>query len=119
MGECPHDRPLAGTFGVKMRIEDKLLEDFELIMELVKGIRNLRTENGIAPVEKIAATIIAGEKSTLVESQKQILVTLARLDPASTVILETVVEKPVSNLSLVIRGVEIYMPVKEKACCLQ
>jgi valyl-tRNA synthetase len=95
--------------------ENKLLVDFELIMELVKAIRNLRTDNGIAPVEKISATIIAGEKSSLVESQKQILVTLARLDPASTVIQETVAEKPESNLSLVIRGVEVFVPVQEKA----
>ncbi len=95
--------------------KDKLLEDFELIMELVKGIRNLRTENGIAPAEKIAATFIAGEKSPLVESQKQILVALARLDSEGTEIQDKVAEKPVSNLSLVIRGVEIYIPVEVQA----
>ncbi len=42
--------------------EEKLIDDFELLMELVKGIRNLRTENGIAPGEKISARFIAGEK---------------------------------------------------------
>ena len=94
--------------------EEKLIDDFELIMELVKGIRNLRTENGIAPGEKITARFIAGEKIALIKSQQRVLESLARLDPEKSMIQETLTENPSGNLSLVVRGVEVFVPVQER-----
>jgi valyl-tRNA synthetase len=94
--------------------EEKLIDDFELIMELVKGIRNLRTENGIAPGEKITARFIAGEKIALIKSQQRVLESLARLDPEKTVIEETLTENPSGDLSLVVRGVEVFVPAQER-----
>ncbi len=93
---------------------EKLIDDFELIMEIVKGIRNLRTENGIAPGEKISARIIAGEKIALIKSQQRVLELLARLDPEKSMIQETLTENPSGNLSLVVRGVEVFVPVQER-----
>jgi valyl-tRNA synthetase len=95
--------------------EEKLIDDFELIMELVKGIRNLRTENEIDPGEKISARIIAGEKIALIKSQQRVLESLARLDPEKTVIEETLTENPSGDLSLVVRGVEVFVPVQERS----
>jgi valyl-tRNA synthetase len=94
--------------------EEKLIDDFELIMELVKGIRNLRTENGIAPGEKISTRIITGEKIALIKSQQRVLESLARLDPEKTVIEETLTENPSGDLSLVVRGVEVFVPAQER-----
>jgi valyl-tRNA synthetase len=95
--------------------EVKLIEDFELIMELVKGIRNLRTENGIAPGERLPAKIAAGENLDLLESQKSVLFSLAKLDQDKTEIRKALGEKPVGNLSLVLRGVEVFIPAPIKA----
>jgi valyl-tRNA synthetase len=84
-------------------------------MELVKGIRNLRTENGIAPGERLPALIAAGENRDLLESQKSLLISLAKLDQDKTEIRKALGEKPVGNLSLVLRGVEVFIPAPIKA----
>ncbi len=42
------------------------------------------------------------------------LESLARLDPEGTVIQETLTESPSGDLSLVVRGVEVFVPVQER-----
>jgi valyl-tRNA synthetase len=95
--------------------EESVITDFDLIMEMVKGIRNLRTENGIAPGERISARFAAGEKTALIESQRKVLLSLAKLDAETTSIQEELNQKPTGELSLVIRGIEIFVPVQTQA----
>ncbi len=56
------------------------LTDFALIQDIVRSIRNLRAEKSVAPSKRIAAIFAAGEKSALLESQKQFIASLAGLD---------------------------------------
>jgi len=46
---------------------DGRLENFRLIKELIKDIRNVRAENKVEPARKIEALIIAGEKENLIK----------------------------------------------------
>ena len=87
------------------------IADFELIQEIVRSIRNLRAEKGVAPSKKIAATISAGEKLDLLESQKSVIASLAGLDKSQMSIFQSLTEKPADSAVLVVGSVEIHLPL--------
>ncbi|WKZ40763.1 MAG: valine--tRNA ligase [Anaerolineales bacterium] len=87
------------------------IADFELIQEIVRSIRNLRSEKSVAPSRKIAATISAGNKLDLLESQKPVIASLAGLDPSQVSILQSLTEKPADSAALVVGSVEIHLPL--------
>jgi valyl-tRNA synthetase len=91
--------------------EDKIL-DFNLIQEIIKAIRNIRTEKKIPPSKKISATIIAGEKFDIVYDQLATIISLAGLEKTTTIQKE-LEEKPINQTSVVISGVEIFLPLEE------
>lgn len=91
--------------------EVEKIADFELIQEIVRSIRNLRAEKGVAPSKKIAAMISAGDKLDLLESQKPVIASLAGLDPSQVSILQSLKEKPADSAVLVIGSVEIHLPL--------
>jgi valyl-tRNA synthetase len=93
--------------------DETSISDFRMIMDLVRGIRNLRVENGIAPGKKISARIITSEKLGLVKSQQKVICTLAHLDVDNTEISSNMGKKPDNQLSLVIQGVEVFIPMQE------
>jgi len=82
-----------------------------LIMEMVRAIRNARAEYEVEPSRAIIATIAAGKKRDLVASQADILVRLARIDPAKLRIEEALAEKPTKALALVVGGYEVFLPL--------
>ena len=61
-------------------VKKSILTDFALIQDIVRSIRNLRAEKSVAPSKRIAAIFAAGEKTALLQSQKQIIASLAGLD---------------------------------------
>ncbi len=54
--------------------------NFDRLRELIRGIRASRAEYNVPPSKRIAATIVAGENAAFIESQRNVLVSLARLD---------------------------------------
>ncbi len=93
--------------------EQAKIADFELIQEIVRSIRNLRAEKGVAPSKKIAATFSAGNKLELLESQADVVASLAGLDQSqiSTQNVRSLKEKPADSAALVVGSVEIYLPL--------
>jgi valyl-tRNA synthetase len=96
-------------------------KDFALVMDIVRAIRNARTGFNVEPGKRIPAVISAGRAAALLESQRETIASLARLDPAEFKI-ETRAAKPVQALALVVGKIEIYLPLagmidieKEKA----
>jgi valyl-tRNA synthetase len=85
--------------------------EMALIMEMVRAIRNARAEYHVEPGRRIEAIIAAGEEYTLLTDQRDILVSLARLDAERLHIARTLKERPTQALALVVRGVEIYLPL--------
>src|SRR5829696_3561081 len=53
--------------------EESKITDFEVIQEVVRSIRNLRAEKGVAPSRRIPATIAAGAKLGLLKEQSGVL----------------------------------------------
>ncbi len=85
--------------------------DFELIQEIVRSIRNLRAEKGVAPSKKIAASISAGTKTALLREQAGVLASLAGLNEAELTIAESLPDKPKDSVALVVGMAEIYIPL--------
>jgi valyl-tRNA synthetase len=97
--------PLAGD------VDDEAEADMQLIMDAIRAIRNARAEYNVEPVRRIVAYVAAGERYELFLSQRDVLVKLAHLDPDSLRLAHTLLDKPEQALTLVVSGVEVYLPL--------
>ncbi len=100
----PQTQPLEGW-------EAQKIEDFNLLQDLIRAVRNLRTEKKVTPGRRIAATFAAGEKTDILRTQASALASLAHIDPAQLEIVPSLKEKPQEHISLVVSGVEVYLPL--------
>jgi len=87
------------------------VEDFTLIQEMVRSIRNIRAEYKVALGHKIACTISAGEKADLIQAQRQTFVSLAGIDPEALTVTPSPVTQSGEQITLVVTPVEITLPL--------
>jgi len=87
------------------------LSSFGKLMDVVKAVRNARSEKGVEPSRRIAATLSAGADRALFQEQQPVLAHLARLDPQQLEILERLAAPPADALPLVVGAVEVYLPL--------
>ena len=92
--------------------DDEAEEEMSLVMDAIRAIRNARAEYEVEPGKRIEAIIAAGESYALLTSQRDILVSLARLDDEKLRLAHTLVKKPAKALTLVVDGLEIYLPLE-------
>jgi valyl-tRNA synthetase len=85
--------------------------DMEVIMNLVRAIRNARAEHGVDPTRRIAAVINAGARTRLLLEEQEVLASLARLDLERLRIVAQLTERPRQALSLLVGDVECYLPL--------
>jgi len=91
--------------------EEQKINEFALIQELVRGIRNLRLEKKLEPGKRIPAIIAAGSRKLLLEMQLKTIAALAYLDQTQIMLVPELVEKPQGAAALVVQGVEVYLPL--------
>ncbi|MBN2386339.1 MAG: valine--tRNA ligase [Anaerolineales bacterium] len=91
--------------------EEARLDDFSLLQEMVRSVRNLRAEKTVQPARRIPAIVAGGDRTALVREQAGILAALAGLDEAQVSIQETLAEKPGDSVALVVGPVEIHIPL--------
>lgn len=80
--------------------------DFSLVQKIIIALRNLRAENKIEAGKFAKASIISGNFSEFLQSQKEIIMKLARLDDLMIIVSG---DKPKGSAAKVISGVEIYL----------
>jgi valyl-tRNA synthetase len=80
-------------------------------MDLIRAIRNARSENKVELSRKIAATIVAGEKESLIADQRETIIRLANLEPTQFRIFAELPEKPKEAVVMVIGATEVYLPL--------
>jgi len=83
----------------------------QLVMDVIRAIRNARTEYGVEVGRRIPATIVAGEEVDVFQSHMSILTQLAHLDAARLEIIADLEDKPRQALALVVSGIEVYLPL--------
>ena len=87
-------------------------EDMALVMDLVRAVRNARSEYDVDPKRRIPAVVAAGDRRDLLAEQAAIVASLARIDPAQLTIAETVADPPSPAVSLVVSAeVTAYLPL--------
>jgi len=91
--------------------EAEKVADFNLLQEIIRAIRNLRTEKKVTPGRRMAATILAGAKLPVLQAQVKTLSALAYLDPEQLTLSDSLPEKPQDQVSLVVSGIEIFLPL--------
>ncbi len=87
-------------------------EKVEGFMELVRGIRNARSEYHVEHGRRIAAIIAAGEEAPFLREQQGVLEALARIDGEQLEIRESLAEAPERALALMLGGYECYLPLE-------
>jgi valyl-tRNA synthetase len=84
--------------------------DFERLRELVRSIRATRAEYNVEPSRFVPAIISAGDLAEFVETQRQVLVQLARLDNSSLSIA-TSAEAPDGAITISLGHITAYLPL--------
>jgi valyl-tRNA synthetase len=82
------------------------------LMEMVRAIRNARTEYEVDPARRIAAIIAAGEQASFLNAQRKVLASLARIDEGQLEIVEQGQAAPDKALGLVTAGYEVFLPLQ-------
>jgi len=93
--------------------EDEMIKDFNTTQELIRAIRNLRSDYKIEPARKLHAVFVSDKQQILLESQKLVLCDLAGLDPELT---EIRTEKPESQsgmAGLVVNEIEVLVQLAD------
>lgn len=93
--------------------EAKSVSEFSSIMELVRSIRNLRSEKNVDPKLKIPAILVGGDSTSILKQQSRTIAALARIDPNKLSITEKLPEKPAGYIPLVVGTIEAYLPLAE------
>lgn len=86
--------------------ESETPKDFDLIKEVIVALRNLRSENKVDAGKWVKAMIIAGNNQELINSQKEVVMKLARLEELTAV---EAGKKPKGSAVSVVGGLEIYL----------
>ncbi|TYP57669.1 valine--tRNA ligase [Thermosediminibacter litoriperuensis] len=86
--------------------------DMEILMDAVRGIRNIRAEMNVPPAKKARAVVRAGDSGTLklLRQNIDIIHTLARVSETDFISEED--PAPGKAMSCVIRGAEIFIPME-------
>ncbi|PKN85775.1 MAG: valine--tRNA ligase [Chloroflexi bacterium HGW-Chloroflexi-8] len=93
--------------------EDEKIKSFSIIQDIVRGIRNVRTEKKIPPSKKIPAVIVASDKIQIIKEQISTISTLSALEPNKLKVVDYLEEKPADTTTLVTSGIEIYLTLSE------
>jgi valyl-tRNA synthetase len=102
------DWPAESSTGVDEAVETQM----SLMIELIRTIRNIRSEYNVEAGRRIKAYIVAGEQYDLLSKHREIITTLARLDEAELNLVSSLAEKPAQAVAQVISGgIEIYLPL--------
>ena len=91
--------------------ESAKVADFELIQEIVRTVRNLRSEKNVQAGRRIAATLVSQSAAPILAQQAAAIAALARIDPQTLTITHQVKVKPEGSIALVVGPVEIYLPL--------
>jgi len=91
--------------------EEQKVGEFNLVQEIIRGIRNLRAEKKVPQGKRIPAVLACGDKLTVLKTQASAIAHLGMLDTEQLRFEHALVEKPNPAVSFVISGVEIYLPL--------
>lgn len=93
--------------------EEKVIDQFSLVMDLVRAIRNYRTEKNVTPGKKLEAEFYCGEKIGIIQEQLGSICFLSHLDRTMVTLRERRPMDMDSSGGLVVSGIEIFLKLEE------
>ncbi|NIV33613.1 MAG: class I tRNA ligase family protein, partial [Anaerolineae bacterium] len=94
------------------QFDDEAEADMELLMDLIRQIRNARAEFDVTPGKKIPAIVAGGSKLGMLKAQDRLLTFLGKVDADQLTLQRSLEEKPRQAVALVgLEGVEAYLPL--------
>ena len=97
--------------GSKIAAYDKESGDMALIMDVIRAVRNIRSEMGVAPGKKAEIIIFAAENNAAV--LKEGIAYISSLAQASVVEILPAGEPPAQSASAHVKGIDIFVPLKD------
>ena len=88
-------------------------EQFSLVQDIVRAIRNMRAEKHVTPGKRIAATFVTADRLPFIQQELPVIAALAHLDLKQVQVLESLETMPEGQAALVVAGVEMYFPLAE------
>ena len=93
-------------------VDEETEVQMAIVIEIIRTIRNIRSEYNVEPAKRITAHIAAGANYNLLTKQQEIIVALARLEKDELRIAKKLSRKPDQAIAQVISGgIEIYLPL--------
>ena len=100
----PQPRPEEGW-------EAEKTADFNLVQEVVRSIRNIRSEKNVKPGRRVPAILVADQAAPVLRAQSAAIASLAGLDLENLLIEDTLRLKPEGHIALVVGPVEVFLPL--------
>jgi valyl-tRNA synthetase len=95
--------------------EEENIENFQVVQEIVRSIRNLRSEKNVKPDRRIPAMFSASfDMAHLIMHEVPMIAALAGLDVAQVKVIASTsgtFPRPDGHIPLVAGGIEIFMPI--------
>ena len=91
--------------------EETKISSFEQIQEIIRSIRNLRSEKNVKPSLRLAATLV--DQSELCKNEQKLITVLAGLDVEKVNIVESLPNSPEGHIALIAGKVEIHLPLAD------
>jgi valyl-tRNA synthetase len=91
--------------------EEGKIASFEQIQEIIRAIRNVRSEKNVKPNLKLSATLI--DSTGLVKQEARVIAQMAGLDEQKLDIRTEMITRPDGQIALVAGPVQIYLPLAE------
>ncbi len=91
--------------------EEGAIKNFELVQEMVRAIRNLRSEFKLEPSKKIDAILVSESKAEFLKIKTNLLVDLAGLNEETLQIMAGKTQKDAMTV-LVVEDVEVYLDLR-------
>ena len=92
--------------------DDDAEAQMSILIEVIRAVRNIRSEYNVEPGKQIPAYIAAGEHMDMLSRYIQIIASLARLDKSGLYLQPSLSVKPAQSVSQVVTGgIEIYLPL--------
>ncbi len=89
-------------------LDEEAEAEFDLLVELIRAIRNARAERRVDPARRIPALLAGGRHTAMLRAQGEVLSALARVSPQ---IQERLEERPRQAVTLVVGEVECFLPL--------
>ncbi len=93
--------------------EEEKISNFNLIQDIVKSIRNIRTEKKVAPSTKLGTTFITDLNFDIISDQLSTISASAVLSPTNSKVYKNLANKPLNQTSIVTSGIEIFLSLEE------